>query len=74
MIAFSQKHLGGFISKSELEVPHPEGICAEKIICFCPGSVELRMRENGILFAPVKYTPVYCAPHVFRVSQHYHVS
>ena len=43
-------------SNLELEVPHPEGIHTENFVCFCSGSVELQMRENGVFFTPVKYT------------------
>ena len=35
-------------------MPHPETI----FMCFCSGSVELQVRENGVLFTPVKYTLV----------------
>jgi len=31
-------------------------------MCFCSGSVELQMHENGIFFTPVKYTLV-CQAH-----------
>ena len=36
-------------------------ICTEKIVCYCSGSVELQMCENGIkflFFTPIKYTLV----------------
>ena len=42
----------------ELEMPHLEEIHSENFVCFCLGSVELQMRENGVFFTPVKYTPV----------------
>ena len=42
----------------ELEVPHPEEICTENFVCFCSGSFELQMHENGVFFTPVKYTLV----------------
>ena len=60
----SWKRLGRFSSNLELEVSHPEGICTEKIVCFCSGSVELQMRENVIFFTPVKYTLVCHMPRV----------
>jgi len=56
--------LGGFSSNLELEVPHPEGIHTENFMCFCLGSVELQIRENGVFFTAVKYTLVCCAPRV----------
>ena len=40
----------------------PPGIHTENFVCFCSGSVELQMRENGVFFTPVKYTLVYRAP------------
>ena len=66
----SRKRLGGFGSNLELEVPHPEGIPTENFVCFCSGSAELQMRENGIFFTPVKYTLVCRAPQVSWAARH----
>ena len=62
--------LGGFSSNLELEVPHPEGIHTENFVCFCSGSVELQMHENGIFFTPVKYTLVCRASLVSWAARH----
>jgi len=35
--------LGGLSSNSKLEVSHPEGICAENLVGFWPGSVKLQI-------------------------------
>ena len=48
----------------------PPGIHTENFVCFCSGSVELQMRENGVFFTPVKYTLVCCAPQVSWAAQH----
>ena len=40
----------------------PQEICTEIFVCFCLGSFELQMRENGVFFAPVKYTLVCRTP------------
>jgi len=58
----SREQLGGFSSNLELGVPHPEEICTEYFVCFCSGSFELQMRENGVFFTPVKYTLVCRTP------------
>ena len=34
--------------KFGIKVPHTKEICAENFVCFCSGSVELQMHENGI--------------------------
>jgi len=54
----------------ELEVPHPEGIHTENFVCFCSGSAELQMRENGVFFTPVKYTLACRAPQVSWAARH----
>ena len=60
----------GFSSNLELEVPHPEGTHTANFVCFCSGSVELQMREDGIFFTPVKYTLVCRAPQVSWAARH----
>ena len=40
--------LGEFGSNLELGVPHPKETCSQEFICFCSGSVELQMPENGV--------------------------
>ena len=42
------ERLGGFSSNLELEVPHPKGTHTENFVCFCSGSVEPQLRENGV--------------------------
>ena len=66
----SWERLGGFSSNLELEVPRPEGIHTENFVCFCSGSAELQMHENGVFFTPVKYTFVCCAPQVSWAARH----
>ena len=48
----------------------PRGNQHRKFCCFCLGSVELQMRENGVSFIPVKYTLVCHAPKVSWATQH----
>ena len=70
---FEGAYLGNGLADLELEVPHPEGIHTENLVCFCSGSVELQISENGIFFTPVNYTLVYRAPQVSWAAQHYRV-
>ena len=51
-------------------MPDPKGTCTEKFVCFCLGSVELQLRENGIFFTPVKYTLACHAPPVSWAARH----
>jgi len=52
---FEGAYLGNGLANSvKLKVPHPEGIRTENFVCFCSGSVELQMRENGIFFTRCK--------------------
>ena len=41
-----------------------------KFVCFCSGSVELQMRENGVFVTTVKYTLVCRVPRVSWAAQH----
>ena len=57
-------------------MPNPEGSFTAKLVNFQPDAIELRMCENGIFLAPVKYILVCYAPALAVLGHmiHYRVS
>ena len=48
--------------KFETEVLHPEGVSTAKMVNFQSGTIELRMRENGVFLVTVHYILLCHAP------------